>query len=152
MTSKIVVLVLAALLTAGSCEHGSTHPSAPQIPRPDQGGPAPVPGTPNPRAGDPKPHQERVVIVTANVEDEYAPYTVTVNTTNGVHSTDLVASGPFAKSFSYNSGEAVHVTVEVKPSRAGSPRGFCIIDDGGNLVQSVIDRAWRAQCQLTTNR
>ena len=100
-----------------------------------------------------------VVHISANVENDYAPYTVSIHARNLAHREQVedigpvtVPSGPWKTTLDYNGGERVEIEVEVKPSRPGSQRGFCLVVDGLKRSEKFISGGWRAYCTLTTTR
>lgn len=160
MIRRLVTLALASVTTlalagAKGCEESGQHPSFPQPAPPPttKGRQSGAPSAPSPAAGDPKPHKKkRVVFLSVFVEPEFGPYEVVFSTSSGVHETHPVAGGQWNQTFVYESGQSINISLEVKPARAGSKRGYCSIDDGGLTDHRTIDGGWRAMCHLVTGR
>ena len=77
----------------------------------------------------------RTVVITANVEDAYAPYRVAGSAQDSVTGeiqefSEPVAGGPFTKILAYQAGHSVTLTVYLSAARSGSPNGYLIIKDG----------------------
>lgn len=156
---NVAILAMATLLglSGWACQEGDQAPNAPRAPDvrktiPKATGRATVP---NPHEGDPQPSPSpgtRVVTISAGgVEKELWPWELSVHATGVAYSFDdfyVVENAPIIKIEVPNDVEATF-TVEVKPARAGSNRGFCWIrspdaHDGPRYISG----GWRAQCYM----
>lgn len=130
--SRVValLLVLGMLLSQGAaCQHKNE--GDPRQPEYNKELPANPPDPKNPVENG----TVRTVVVTANVEDAYAPYRVAgsaEDTTTGeiAEFNEPVAGGPFTKILPYEAGHVVILIVYVSAARAGSPNGYLILKDG----------------------
>jgi hypothetical protein len=154
------LLVLAFVFVSAEKCPNDTHPSAPQ--------PAPPPPpvateatgqVPDPREGDPEPHPKRIVIFRTGVpEENLRPWRVLITTPGGdrPYIDELVVGPEYYTRVLVDANSTAVITVEVKPARKGSKRGFCTIEsgnqhDGPRYVTELnaLHDGWRVFCYLT---
>jgi hypothetical protein len=85
---------------------------------------------PDPREGDPEPHPKRIVIFRTGVpEENLRPWRVLITTPGGdrPYIDELVVGPEYYTRVLVDANSTAVITVEVKPARKGSKRGFCTI-------------------------
>lgn len=159
---KIASVAMIVTTLLGCKDYGTgedTHPNAPQQPGPERGGP-PIPRTrnPEPHEGDPNPSGEHYIYVRAGgIEEPGRPWTLTVTAKGASRFTDVreIVTGenhPTVRIPYTDDEKPIYVTVEVKPARPGSKKGYCSIEaPGGHDGPRFIAGGWRAQCYLTVD-
>lgn len=135
------------------CEHGDTHPNAPQVPLPPAAPPKVPDKQPNPHEGDPQPSGKRFVIIhTAVPEKGMQPWEVIIVAPGAdrPYVDELVAGTEYFTRLLVPTDSTAQISVEVKPPRVGSEMGYCSIQSGRQKDgPRYIAKGWRAQCFLT---
>lgn len=147
-TKIIASLVGLALLTAGTCDAGED----PRTPGSRQdGGQAEKENDANEAkeaaeesakancglvlkpADPPVEKNEAIVWFQTCVEAAWAPYTVVLEITNGpgAYPPNVpIVSGTWQHPIRYKKGIQLHIDMQLKPAKSGSPEGYCQITDG----------------------
>lgn len=146
-------LVSLAFLTGAECTAGDPHPNPPKAPdvRPPATQPTNV--VPDPREGDPKPTPQRIVTISAGVPERgMQPWEIIITAPGSdvPYFDEPISGKDYYTRRLFPVDSTATITVEVKPPRAGSARGFCSINAGKQSDgPRYIAGGWRALCTIT---